>query len=94
MKKKVMTLKKAVEMLQTYLDERLDSQGGYPAVVEYLKVPGKVIIADVDHDEAPTLTILSDAVMLRWARHATDYMKAYPEADVGEAMGECCPKEF
>lgn len=78
----------ALDALQKMLDMRLESQGGYPAVIDGNTIPGYVVIADVDHDEAPELTIYKWPTVLAWHREALEYLKDNPEADIVEAMGE------
>lgn len=61
-------LDQALEDLQTILDGRLYTQGGYPAQVAALDNKW-IVVADVDHDEAPELFIfVLDKFMEAWRR--------------------------
>lgn len=50
-------LELAIADLQLVLDLRLDAQGGYPAEIS-TAIEGWIVVADVDHDEAPVLMLL------------------------------------
>src|SRR5262249_15848231 len=52
----------AVEVLRMRLDGRLANRGGYPAVIG-MGLPDVVVVADVEHDDAPTLEIYSRDVL-------------------------------
>ena len=58
----------ALDDLQAYLDIRLDSQGGYPAQIDVIEQKW-IVIADVDHDEAPSLLILDfNKYLILWRK--------------------------
>jgi len=65
-------------VLQAMRDIRLDFQGGYPAQIDSTTIPGYVIIADVDHDDAPFSDIYKWEDLYRWHELATAFLEEYP----------------
>jgi len=63
----------AVEALQAYLDMRLENDGGYPADIDSMTIPGYVVVANVDHDEAPVVSVYTHAKLLDWHRRAKSF---------------------
>jgi hypothetical protein len=68
---------------------RLESQGGYPAVIRADTIPGWIVIADVDHDDAPALELIRWDDARRWWRRAKRYhAKHKPSLGWPEALWE------
>jgi hypothetical protein len=76
--------------LQAMRDGRLDTEGGYPADIDGSSVPGYILIADVDHDRAPTLTVHRWRDAIRWYHRALRFLEDHPDFrdDIASAMYE------
>ena len=80
-------LEKALEDLQTLLDLRLDTQGGYPADMSVI-ADKYIVIADVDHDGGPELTILDLQKFMRLWRQACADCERSDEDDISSSLFE------
>lgn len=69
----------ALNALQAMRDGRLDTEGGYPAVVDGATIRGYVVIADADDNDGPSLTVYRWRDVLRWYRAALVYLAENPE---------------
>lgn len=67
--------KNLIDALQAQRDMRLWGSGGYPAEIDFGSIRGYIIIADVDHDESPELTIYRWSDARRWYRRALALLK-------------------
>lgn len=82
-------LEATVAAIQSMRDSRFDSWGGYPAVVDGTTIPGYVLVADLDHDEAPTLDVCRTENAIQWFRDALAFLEHHPEfADDGTEWEE------
>lgn len=84
--KQATELEVALVDLQQLLDGRVNQLGGYPAVVEVLG--SWIVIADVDHDDAPELTILRLDKFLDLWRFATANLLRTGEGTIVEHLYE------
>lgn len=92
MSDKASELGKAADDLQKLLNGRLDD-GGYPAVIS-IEIKGYIVVADVDHDDAPKLTIIKNADFLALWRRANRAVVAGDFEDIVEALFECDDKRI
>ena len=66
---------------------RFDAQGGYPSQRSF-EIPGYVVVATVDHDNAPTLEIHKVEDLKQAIKDAKKYMKENPEMSILDALAE------
>jgi hypothetical protein len=69
----------ALAALEAMRNGRLDTEGGYPAVIDGHTIPGYVLIADHTENNGPELTIYRWPDLLLWYRRALAFLKDHPE---------------
>lgn len=74
-----------------YLDHkdhcRFDAQGGYPSQRSF-EIPGYVVVATVDHEDAPTLEIYKVEDLKKEIKEAKKYLKENPGMSIRDAFVE------
>lgn len=86
-------MEELIKLLGEVEGGRLDTQGGYPSVISD-EIPGYILIAGADHDEAPTLEVketlglidrfrAAKALLAEWRAAGTDgnLVEAWYETD-------------
>ncbi len=61
--------------LQNVSDVRVDNNGGYHDVIDYETIPGYLVIATVDHDDAPDLKIYTHGKIIKWYKEGRKFAK-------------------
>jgi hypothetical protein len=79
----------ALDALQAWCDIRLSTQGGYPAQIDGVTIPGYVVAADEDHKTAPSLLIYRWEDLLGWHKKVIAYVKENPDEELSDALCGC-----
>ncbi len=72
----------------------LEGGGGHSAIIDGTSIPGYVVVAGLDHDGEPDLTIYTKDQLLAWWDRACSFLvdHSFPdggyEVRLGEAMAE------
>ena len=68
-------------------ESRFATRGGYPSQLSF-EIPGYVVVATVNHDDAPLLIVYSVTELKQHIKAARKYMKEHPEDGISDAWFE------
>lgn len=76
----------ALDALSEYI--WFGKDGGYEPVINGSRIPDWVVVADVDDNDRPTLSLITWENLLAWYHRALDMQETDEDMGIGEAMLE------